>query len=196
MCSFLLVALIVHCWHILLKLAEQRRKYCDTSFEGIFLRKAFLGFIFFPSLQLFESILSFFKINDNIRSEQWKIVCLPFYYTMIHRSWRLYGTHSKYQAESIRKFVFRCYLTWRLSTLLWVPCRIPVSFVPWARSLMENISFRNQKGFFFLLRLGMLSTFKILHPCFFLFSWWGRSWGRKNMDKRFKTDRWVEGIHV
>ena len=167
MCLFLLVAPIVQCWHILLKLAEQRRKYCDTSFEGMFLRKAFLGFIFFPSLQLFESILSFFKINDNIRSEQWKIVCLPFYYTMIHRSWRLYGTHSKYQPESIRKFVFRCYLIWGLSTLLWLPRRIPVSFIPWARSLMENISFRNQKGFFFLLRLGMLSTFKILHPCLF-----------------------------
>lgn len=193
----LLFAPIVHCWHILLKLAEQRRKYCDTSSEGTFvLKKAFLGFTFFPSLQLFESILSFFKINDSIRSEPWKIVCLPFYYTMIHRSWRLYGMHSKYQAESMRKFVFRCYLIWGLSTALWVPCRIPQLVLfrePGASRRRQN---QQPEGSFFLLRLGMLSTFKILHACSFCFLGGGKFWGRKNMDKRFKTDRCVEGIHV
>ena len=54
-----------------------------------------------------------------------------------------------------------------------------VSFVPLARSLTKNISFSNQKGFFFffsLLRLGMLSTFKILHPCSFCFLG-GRNFG-------------------
>lgn len=168
----------MHCWHILLKLAEWRRKYCGTSSEGIFCKKAFLGFTFFPSLQLFESILSFFKINVNIRREPWKIVCLPFYYIMIHRSWRLYGTHSKYQAESMRKFVFWCYLIWRLSTVLWVPCRIPqlVLFCEPGASWRTSPSATRRAFFSPLLRLGVLSTFKILHPCSFCFLG-GRNFG-------------------
>lgn len=57
MCLFLLFVPVAHYWHPLIKPVEQRKKGYDSSFEIIFLRKAFFGSIFLFSFKLLVDIL-------------------------------------------------------------------------------------------------------------------------------------------